>query len=156
MKLNWATDNDIAPFLAQNKLVEDFLAGNMDLIEDARSDAEKHAIIWCISNLVPIRQFAEGSISVVFYEELCLQPEHAIPSLFEMIGHSFDDSVFDILDQPSLSSRRYSGAITGEDRVSAWQDCLSREQIKSILTIVEAFGLGHLYGDATLPLKGKR
>src|SRR5918995_2655527 len=51
MQLGWATDEDIEPFLAQPRLVHDFLEDKLDMIRSAQSPEEKHAVIWCVSYL---------------------------------------------------------------------------------------------------------
>ncbi len=60
MQLGWDTDADIAEFLAQPELVQDFLEDKRDLIESCQTPAEKHAVIWAISNLVPLASVCRG------------------------------------------------------------------------------------------------
>ena len=54
--------------------------------------------------------------------------------------------------QPSQTTRRASAVVTGSDKIENWKKKLSRSQIDNVLRVVQAFGLGHLYGDSTLPL----
>ena len=63
MELGWDTDSDIEPFLSQPDLVEDHLRDHLDIIQTANTDEEKHAIIWCVSNLVPLKQFITGELN---------------------------------------------------------------------------------------------
>lgn len=151
MRLHWATDRDIQPFLAQPALIEDFLSDKMDVIDRSRTPEEKHAVIWCVSNLVPLRQFDAGRLPVVFYEHLCTQPEIEIPRIFEAIGHTFRDSAFDQVHQPSTTAVRTSAIVTGRDQVSQWREMLSPDQIRNILSVVRQFGLDELYGDSLTP-----
>ena len=150
LQLNWATDSDIAPFLAQEDLREDFLKDKLMIIQQAKTAEEKHAVIWCISNLVPLRQFPPGSLQVVFYENLCVQPEIEIPAIFAAIGQPYDDSVFRYANRPSGTSRANSAVVTGKNRVDGWRQKLTPEQIKRILAIVDAFGLSDLYRDVDI------
>jgi hypothetical protein len=152
LHLKWATDADIAPMLAQQHLVNDFLSDTIDMIRSASTDEEKHAIIWCISNLVPIQQFGAGQLNVVFYEHLCLQPEIEIPNLFRAIGHLYQRSVFDSVSKPSTTSSKVSAVVTGQNKVMRWRKELSSQQIDCVLNVVEKFGLDHLYGDSYMPL----
>jgi hypothetical protein len=153
MKLGWATDDDIASFLAQPKLIEDHLADKMAIIEAATTDAQKHAVIWCVHHLVPFRQFARGELPIVFYEDLCLQPDVEIPRIFTALGQNYDESVFAHLPRPSLTSTGGSAILAGGGRVSGWRKSLSAQQISEILGVVEAFGLAHLYDEEGLPLR---
>lgn len=145
MKLDWATDGDIHSFLMQPELVDDFLIEKLDIIQRATSAVEKHAIIWCISNMVPLRQFDRDELPLVFYEDLCLQPELEIPRIFEIIGRSYKGSILEFVGRPSTTSRPFSAVVTGDDRVSGWKNELATKQIDEVLAVVEAFDLGQLY-----------
>lgn len=151
MKLGWWTDKDIEPFLSQPKLIEDFLADKIEVVKRAETDEEKHAIVWCISNLVPIKQFSAARLNVVFYENLCKQPEQEIPRIFQAIRQEYDDSVFENIDKPSTTTTRSSAVVTGEDRLTRWKRELSPQQISNVLHVVENFELGHVYGDSVTP-----
>jgi hypothetical protein len=152
MQLGWWTDKDIAPFLSQPKLVDDFLADKMEIISRARTTEEKHAVIWCVSNLVPIRQFGAQRLPVVFYENLCARPEEEVPRIFATIGHEYDPTVYTSAVRPSYTTVRTSAVVTGEDRLVQWKRRLSPEQISKILDVVDAFELGNIYGDSVTPL----
>jgi Sulfotransferase family len=147
LQLGWATDTDIDSFLSQPDLVEDFLSTKLDVIHRADTAAEKHALIWCIHHLVPFKQFNPTDLNVVFYEDLCLQPELQIPRIFRAIGQEFDDSVYEHLSIPSVTTSRRNGI-----RIDRWQEELSKRQIDDILRTVDAFGLGDIYGNSPTPL----
>jgi hypothetical protein len=151
MALNWDTDRDIESFLAQPKLVEDFLGEKLDVIKKAVHPEEKHAIIWCVTNLIPLRQFQENELNVLFYENLCTQPEVEIARLFQAIQLGYQDSLFNTLEVPSTTTRPTSAIVIGEDNLSRWQNRLHSKQIDKILNVVEAFGLEYLYGDSLIP-----
>ncbi len=138
MELGWATDRDISPFLSQPQLVEDYLGPYLDLICSARNIEEKHAVIWSVSN--------------IYYENLCTQPEIELPGIFEAIGYQYSGTLATSSNQPSQTTRRTSAVVTGTDKIENWKKKLSHSQIDNILRVVQAFGLGHLYGDSTLPL----
>ena len=158
IRSRWATDSDIAPFLAQEKLVEDHLRERLDLIRGARREEEKHAVVWCVSNLVPLAQFGPGELDIFFYERLCTQPEPEVRRMVRILSEgSFEADGAKLgralrrIDIPSGTTLRSSAVITGEDPVGRWRRDLSQDQIANILGVVDAFGLGHLYGDSVLP-----
>jgi hypothetical protein len=152
MRLRWATDSDIASFLAQPALIADFLADKLDLIASTTTDEGKHAIIWCISNLVPLRQFASGGLPLVFYEDLCLHPERELPRMLTALGLGADDGAErDALDRPSSTTTAASGVLSRRRSLHEWQDRLGTRRIDNVLRVVEAFGLGHLYDAAGSP-----
>jgi hypothetical protein len=155
MQLNWATDEDIQPFLSQRELVEDYLSDKVEIIRRVKTVEEKHAIIWCISNLVPIHQFGSKEFNVIFYEEMCINTEAEIARLFKIINVDYRDSVFENAFKPSTTSLRSSAILTGEDRITNWEMKLSKTQIVNILNIVQDFGLDGIYGDSFSPLVKK-
>jgi sulfotransferase family protein len=152
LNLEWATDADIEYFLAQPKLIEDFLSDKLALIKNAQSDEAKHAIVWCISNLVPIRQFEGQELPTVFYEHLCVQPEIEIPKIMAAIKQELSEAVWRRVAEPSKTTIRSSAVMRGEDRITPWQRELTTDQIDTILSIVRAFNLDFLYGQSALPL----
>jgi hypothetical protein len=152
MELGWATDHDIEPFLSQPHLLEDHLNPYFDLICGADTVEEKHAVIWSVSNLVPLKQFHSNEWQVVYYENLCTQPEIELPGIFEATGYPYSVPIVTPSNQPSQTTRRASAVVTGTDKIGNWKQQLSRSQIDNILQIVQEFGLGHLYGDSDLPL----
>jgi hypothetical protein len=152
MELDWSTDSDIEPFLTQPDLVDDHLTDHLDLIRKAKTDEEKHAIIWSVSNLVPLRQFKPGELKIIFYENLCIQPEIELSDIFASIGQKFESPIIDKINRPSQTTRETSAVVTETDKITNWKKNLSPSQIDNIFQVVEAFGLGNLYGDSILPL----
>lgn len=153
MQLGWATDRDIEPLLSQPDLVSDHLQDKLDLMHAARTDEEKHAIIWCISNLVPLNQFPPGELKIVYYEDLCIRPEVELPSVFKFLGFDFDRSHLRTVDNPSQTTISTSAIVTGSNKISHWKQTLTSSQIERILKVVDAFGLGHIYGDSLMPIQ---
>jgi hypothetical protein len=152
-ELGWATDSDIEPFLKQENLLSDFLAHKLDLIHSAQTAIEKHAVIWSISNLVPLSQFGQSNLPILYYENLCIKPKYEISRVLETLGNKrFHSRQLDI-QKPSVTSTVSSAVITGEDKISRWKNHLTTGEIDRILNIVEEFGLGHLYGDSLTPLE---
>ena len=152
MDLGWATNRDIEPFLNQPDLVTDHLEPYLELIKNARTDEEKHAIIWSVSNLVPLKQFKPGEVRVVHYENLCTQPQIELPLILDSIGHTYQEMKDDTLDHPSQTTRVTSAVVHGRDKISSWKKKLTSAQIKNILRVVETFELDYLYDDSVLPL----
>jgi hypothetical protein len=145
LQLNWDTDSDIQPFLSQPRLVDDHLQQHLPWIRSVSTEEEKHAIIWCVSNLVPLRQFSDAGLEVVFYEELCRSPNEAISRLFKALGQTPGRRAFRAANRASTTARGFSAVVTGDDPVTRWRDKLTADQIDRILAVVDRFGLGYLY-----------
>jgi hypothetical protein len=152
MEAGWAADADLDAFLGQPALVDDFLADKMDVIANARAIEEKHAIIWCVLHLVPRQQFQSEELPVVSYENLCLQPEKELHTVFRTLGLPYCDSALRQVHKASRTTSRRSAILTGEDRVTRWQSRLSPQQIERVLSVVKSFGLDHVYGEAAIPV----
>lgn len=151
MRLGWDTDRDIEPLLAQPRLVDDFLAERLPLIRSASRPEEKHAVIWCVHNLVPLAQLGPDRLHVVFYEDLVGSPGAAWEGVFRWLGHPVDTATLSVARRPSTTSRTRSAVIQGGDPLTQWQQDLTPDQITRIRQIVDGFGLDYLYGDATTP-----
>ncbi|HET9905482.1 MAG TPA: sulfotransferase [Anaerolineales bacterium] len=153
MELGWATDLDIEPFLSQPNLIEDHLGPYLDLIKNVKTFEEKHAIIWSVSNVVPLRQFQPGELKLVYYEDLCTQTQVEMTSVFISLGKKAGVSLTRNFDRPSQTTRLTSPLVTGDDNLSGWRKKMTSSQINNVLRIVDRFGLSHLYDDSLLPLK---
>jgi hypothetical protein len=153
MELGWATDSDIQPFLLQPDLMADYLCDYFEFIRDAKTDEEKHAIIWSINNLVPLKQFQPGELKIVYYEHLCTQPGLELPAIFTSIGQSYEITALDKINRPSQTTRETSALVNGKDQISFWTQRLTPLQIDNILRVVEKFGLGDFYNDSLLPVR---
>lgn len=152
LELGWATDGDIESFLLQPELVEDHLKPYMDLIKRSNTDEEKHAIIWSISNLIPLDQFRSGEFKIVYYENLVTRPERELRAIFNTLRHANEQLKLDTVNRPSQTTNKTSPVVTGDDKIANWKKRLNSEQINNILKIVDSFGLGNLYGDSVLPV----
>jgi hypothetical protein len=152
LELEWATDKDIDKFLSQPDLKNDFLGDYLDFIHSVKTDEEKHAIIWSITNLVPLKQFVPDEIKIVFYEDLCTQPEVELPALFASIGHPYTKIHADKINRPSQTTRETSAVVSGTDKIIHWKKRLKSSQIDNILRVVEAFHLDYIYGDSIFPV----
>lgn len=152
LRAGWATDEDIQAFLSQEELMGDFLSDKMQKIRKATTDEEKHAIIWCIQHLVPFRQFLPGELQIIYYENLCLQPEKEVSRIFKIIKHEHRDNVFRYLRKPSNTTAIHSAILSGEDKIKAWKKYLSNTQIDNILSVVRDFGVDYIYGDSFEPI----
>lgn len=148
MRLAWATDGDIDPFLAQPALAEDFLAPHMDVIREAATAEEKHAVVWSVSNLVPLLQLGPDQLQVISYERLWSAPREELPRMFAALRQPYRDDVFQRLGRISETARPESAVARGEDATTAWRSSLAAEQVERIQGVVRAFGLDVLYDAA--------
>ncbi len=138
-------------FLEQPELVEDHLAPHRARLEAAESRFERHMLMWCVENFVPLRQFAAAPLYVLFYENLVSDPEASTRALYEHLGLRFAPALLREISIPSVVSRPDSAVHSGEDRLASWRKHLEPPQIAQGLDILRSFGLHALYGEDGLP-----
>lgn len=150
-KWNWPQDPEI--FFSQAALCEDYLGGFGHLLEKATTQFERYILTWSILHFVPLQQLSRGRLHLVFYEELCTNPERELGRLFTFLGEptDFDSELREIVATPSPTSRGHSAIVAGKDLISGWRKELSNEQIDSAMTILASFGLNKIYSEQLSP-----
>lgn len=151
LKLGWK--NDLEEFLNQPELMEDFLHPFKNAIQSCTSDFETYIFFWCIQNYVPLKQFTPGEMHLVFYENLCTDPERETRRLFSFLERDYRPEVMEVVERPSALSRKGESAIiTGDSLVDSWRRHITDEQIRKAMEILSMFGLQKIYNEGSLPL----
>ena len=151
LQIGWNWHADMETFLVQGPLMEDHLEPYRDALREAGSAFDRLLLVWCIENLVPLRQLRAGQAHVVFYEHLRADPRDEIERLFAYLGRPFDPRVLRALGRPSAVSRKDSPVATGGDPVAAWQKELTDQQVARAMELMTRFGLDHVYGEEPGP-----
>jgi hypothetical protein len=151
LDLPWNWHLDLADFLAQSALMEDHLEPFRSLLSEPLSPFERHVVLWCVENYVPLRQFREGDLHLAFYEDLVMRPEAEIRRLFTFLGKPFDPSALAKLSRPSAVTRQNSAVRTGGDPVESWTATLAAAQVSQAVQLLSKFGLDRVYGEAPMP-----
>jgi len=151
LDLDWNWHLDLAGFLAQQELVEDFLGRFQGELSRPRPKFEQHLLLWCVENYVPLQQFERGEIHVAFYENFCVDPETEIRRMFAFLGKDFDQSVLDDLRRPSAVTRKKSAIVSGGSLVDSWRAGITEDQVRSAVQIVSLFGLDRIYSEDPMP-----
>jgi Sulfotransferase family len=145
LALGWK--DNLSETMEQQDLVEDFLLPMETEIHAARDAFERHLILWCIDNYVPLRQFAPGEIHLTFYENLLINPEAELQSLFTFLGEDLDDRTCDRLDRLSPLSRKDAPIPS----VDGWRVRVDACQLQRVGEILALFGLDGVYGEGPMP-----
>ena len=145
LALGWR--DNLSETMEQEALVEDFLLPMEADIRAARDDFERHLFLWCIDNYVPLKQLGPGEIHLCFYENLLVNPEAELRSLFASLGEDLDDRVFGKLGRPSPLSRKDTTAPS----VDGWRNLTSQRRLGRTIEILNLFGLDRLYGEGAMP-----
>jgi len=150
MKLNWETHLEV--FLNQEKLMKDYLGPFESLVRRAKKPIQKHTIMWCIENLIPLNQFKDYDWILCTYEGLCNNTEEEINRIFTQLGLKRTKRVNQAINS-FYQTRNDSAVRTGRDPINDWKSYLSEDEIKEILSIVREFGI-EIYGEDPMPVPG--
>jgi len=138
--------------LRQTDLMADHLEPYRALMEATREIFPILIIRWCIDTLIPLRQFSDEGVPIVFYENLFAEPERHFPPLFEALGLRWDPRSLESVRQPSNTSwGDHSGMKSGRSPISNWRDKVEPAQIDQAVRILHEFGLDVLYDDDPMP-----
>lgn len=149
LKMGWNPSFDL--FHGQPELMADFLEpyrGELGAIQDAFSG---RLMMWCLMNLVPLRQFAGGGMQVIFYEDLFRRHAEILPGLLAHIEVRHTDWVLSKLSLPSPLTKNFSAILHGEDPVESWRKQVTPEQMKTAMEILARFGFDRIYGEDSMP-----
>jgi len=149
VRLGWETH--LENYLEQADLMHDHLGPFHQKIQATEDLFEKHIFMWCIENYVPLRQFAEGEIKVVFYEDLCVQPDQTSKELLEWVGARYSPDIMDVIRTPSAASQQDSAIKLGKDLINSWQNHITDRQRAQADEILSLFGMQHIYGADSMP-----
>ncbi|MEB3357983.1 MAG: sulfotransferase domain-containing protein [Synechococcales bacterium] len=159
LKLGWGKEldgdrTDVDILTAQPALFEDFpvLGDLLDAI-DPMSRFEQILFEWCVLHLVPYQQFQAGGAHLLFYENLVLQPERELRSLFEFLQKPFDWGKMQSV-VGSASSTNFLKRSFRDDRMSQldrWQESFDAAQRDRASQILARCGLDSFYNEAGQP-----
>jgi hypothetical protein len=91
--------------------------------------------------------------SIVFYEDLVVEPKEAYSSIQKLVGLHIDYDLFlKMLDKQSFSSKKDHTEKEGLAQLSKWKKVATKQDIKDGIKIFEAFNF-RLYSEDVLPLK---
>jgi hypothetical protein len=145
LRLGWSPDRDLAPMLRDARILDDVGARDAcRVVEAARGLEERLAIVWCISNLVPLRLLAPNEYVHLCYECLVDRTEEQLAFAFERLGADLPGTALRTARRPSSTTRR-RGALP---RADGWRRELSPATVARIRDVVARFGLTELYPDA--------
>ena len=148
MKLNWEAHLDV--FLQQEELIEDYLHEFEPLIRKAQNPIQKHTIMWCVENLIPLSQLAQHDWILCTYEKLCNNTKEEIYRIFKRLGIKQTKRINYAISS-CYQTRKDSAIRTGRDPLNDWKKTLSKNEINEILGIVNDFGVD-LYGKDLFPI----
>lgn len=150
LKLGW--DTHLNDLLKQPDLMNDIPDSMKEAMTNAEDPFDKHLVMWCVENYIPLKQFKNGEILIVFYENICENPQKQANRVMSFIKEDqLPLEAFDRFSQPSSHCRKDSAIITGGNLLDAWKNNIPPEKIKRAVEILSIFGLDHIYGEEIRP-----
>ena len=155
-KKDWLWLTDPIALLEQKKLYNDYLHPFENLIRKTCSKNDyilNQVLIWSIVNYVPLCQFNQGEIQVIFYEDVYLNPSQEISKLFNYSNNTSLIIDEKIIETPSRVPDTENNITNGISPIISWKNELSIQQIDFGFSILEAFGFETLYDNSSMPNK---
>lgn len=149
IRLGWETHLD--DLLAQPDLIADHLAPFVDLLASATDTFDRHILLWCIENWIPLRQFRRGEVHVCFYEDFCTHPEREVRALAAYLRHPFDPAVLTAMRKPSALSYAHSAIVSGNSMLDSWRRHIDPGLVKRAIELLSVFGLDQIYDAGSRP-----
>ena len=152
LRLGWTGwDEPMAALAVRPDLVADHLEPFLDVIQGARSTFERRIVLWCIRNIVPLRQLARGDASVVLYERLLADPMGEMTPLLQALGRPIDEqAIMQAWGRPSAMTMASDDA-GQDDRMAGWMRSTTADERAQAVAILQAFGLDRIYTDDPMP-----
>lgn len=150
MKLGWK--DHLNDFVIQEDLVNDYLKPYLDIINNTNDLFERQIIMWCIENMIPLKQFNKGEILIIFYEDICIDPKKASEYIFNYLGSNYSKVLLNKFSKPSALSRTDSAINKGTNLVESWRGSVTKYQLEKSLDILKIFGMDRIYNENSIPL----
>jgi hypothetical protein len=144
------TEEYLQYLLGQPALVEDHLGPMREAIAQASTVWDQRMFVWCVQNYVPLRQAIAGDAYVVFYENVCMDPEGELRRLFAFLGREADDSFVRRLWKPSPMARQREMP-DPKTLVEGWRRRVPAPEVDRAIEILRIFGLDAVYGAEPMP-----
>lgn len=151
MRMKWGTfANLYQRMLTQTTLFDDHLSAFEKPMRDAQGEFEMRAMMWCAAIYVLTRQFQQGEIAWVFYEDVVRDPIRECARLFHYIHHPYDSTVAQavakVANVPSATTNiPAEGSQDWVKQTNKWRESFSEAELGRLGEILALFGLDTLY-----------
>ncbi len=133
----------------QEALMRNFTAAQQARILDpAATNLERLTMLWCIENMIPLRQFNQNNWIGVVYEELVANPVPELNRIHEALGWTPPRKGYPGVHRISHTAARDTRDT--RDVLHKWKKGLTEEEAETILRLVAEFGCV-LYNDQSAP-----
>ena len=138
VKQGW--DSHLDAYLCQPRLVQNFLEPYLPVIESAQGNVQRHAVMWCLENLIPLRQMSQFPWLFCRYEDLAARPEAEADRLLGLLGFEFTESRRQALAELSRTCSRQPTDRSTEALTDP-RHALPEDERREVARIINAFGI---------------
>lgn len=149
MTAGWGADQDIETILRQPKLIADHLPEFEKSMRDAGTEPEKHAVVWSVTNLVPIRVLKPAQCRFIYYEDLQQNTVKVMREILNFCGINPDKPMHIKNDWSITASVK---TVNSKNKPDSWKSGLEKDQVSRILNVVKEFKLDYLYDQSGNPV----
>ena len=140
LRLGW--DDPLDELLADERLVADHLADQVDALRRLQDPFVRAVAAWSVETVVPLRMLPADAC-VVFYELLRDAPEEQLPRVLRHVGQDPDDALGAAVKKPSRTARA-DGVHAAPPRAPG-SPVATPAQVDASRDVLAAFGLDRLY-----------
>lgn len=148
-RLGWESHLDV--FLSQPALMRDYLSPYEDLIKSAKTEVQKHTVMWCVENIVPLEQLSRYDWIFCTYEHLYIDPLRETHRLLSRLGLKQTPARLNAIRKLSHTTHNESALKTGGNILTEWKKNLSAQDIADMTTILREFGINLYSVDEPFP-----
>lgn len=138
-RLGWESHLDV--LLNQPNLEQDYLVPYKEVITSAKTDLQQHLVMWCVENIVPLKQLAHFQWHFCAYEYLYLEPEKEASRLLRGLSLKETSARRRAMHKLSHVTHAQSALKMGKDILTEWRHDFSAHELADMSAILGDFGL---------------
>jgi hypothetical protein len=138
-RLGWESHLDV--LLIQPNLMQDYLSPFKEVITSAKTEIQKHTVMWCVENMMPLKQLAHYQWLFCVYEYLYLEPEKEATRILSGLGLKETSSRHQAIHKLSHVTHEQSALKIGKDILIEWQQDFSAHDLADMSAILRDFGM---------------
>jgi hypothetical protein len=148
-RLGWESHLDV--FLSQPALMRDYLSPYKDVIKSATTEVQRHTVMWCMENIVPLRQLPRYDWIFCAYEHLYTEPLQETHRLLSRLGLKETRARLNAIGRLSHVTHKESALRKAGNILTGWKKDLSAQDIADMTAILRDFGIELYSVDEPLP-----
>jgi hypothetical protein len=131
--------------LKQPELVKEYLSSFIEEYKSIEDPFELHLFNWCINHYIPLKQFSNNEIHIVFFESILENTETEVKRLFDYLEAEFSDKIYEQMKKPSRTTRKSDISKMGKGHLKSWASNFTSEQFDRGNEILKKFNLDKFY-----------